>query len=200
MRDYVHYDRFLDRLSLDVYPELPGAIADMVTGQVMGDLVRGGILVPGLRILDIGCGQGVALERFRDHGLTAEGITLGTDYEVCLNKGLRVHQMDQNFMTFADGAFDFLWCRHVLEHSVAPFFTLSEYLRITRPGGRIYVEVPAPDTSAHHERNPNHYSVLPDCLWQALFARAGLTLEGRVVLNFELACGPDEYWAYLLRR
>ncbi|MBF0294925.1 MAG: class I SAM-dependent methyltransferase [Magnetococcales bacterium] len=200
MRDYTRYDRFLDRLCQDIYPEFPAPVSGMVTEKAIHDLVQEGILSPGLRILDIGCGQGLALERFRDLGLTAEGITLGTDCEVCLGKGLQVRAMDQNFMTFADGEFDFLWCRHVLEHSLAPYFTLSEYRRVTRPGGRIYVEVPAPGTSAHHEGNPNHYSVLPDSLWQILFARAGLTLERKVTFNFEVACGPDEYWAYLLRR
>jgi ubiquinone/menaquinone biosynthesis C-methylase UbiE len=107
--------------------------------------------------------------------------------------------MDQNFMEFGDGEFDFLWCRHVLEHSVAPLFTLKEYRRVTKSGGLVYVEVPAPDTSAHHERNPNHYSVLPSSSWLSLFARAGLAVERGVEINFTPACGPDTYWAFLLR-
>ena len=102
-------------------------------------------------------------------------------------------------MTFSDGSFDFLWCRHVLEHSVPPMFTLSEYRRVLKPGGLVYVEVPAPDTSAHHVRNPNHYSVLPHSSWMSLLARTGFVVERSNTLDFRVACGPDGYWSFLAR-
>lgn len=63
---------------------------------------------------------------------------------------------DMSFLPVADGSFDAAWCRHVLEHSPFPYFTLSEMHRILRDDGPIYLEVPAPDTACHHERNPNH--------------------------------------------
>src|SRR5206468_3519217 len=125
--------------------------------------------------------------------------TLGSDYEVCRAKGLHVRQMDQNFIDFADCEFDLLWCRHVLEHSFAPLFTLTEYRRITKPTGLAYVEVPAPETSAHHEANPNHYSVFTHAVWLSLFRRTGFTVERSTDLSFAVPCGPDMYWAFLLR-
>jgi SAM-dependent methyltransferase len=157
-------------------------------------------LKPGSKVLDVGCGQGLALEQFQRLGLEAVGITLGSDSEVCRAKGFEVHRMDQNFMNFADGAFDLLWCRHVLEHSVAPLFTLSEYRRVVKSNGLVYIEVPAPDTSAHHETNPNHYSVLPASSWMSLFSRAGFAVERSLEINFTVPCGPDTYWSFLLRR
>lgn len=199
-RDFARFEAFLDSVSTDVYPEAPSEPHISITLQTIAELQAGGHIRPGMRVLDVGCGQGLALEAFRQIGLDAEGIALGADCEVCRGKGLTVHQMDQNFMTFADASFDLLWCRHVLEHSIAPAFTLSEYRRVTKPGGLIYIEVPAPDTTAHHEANVNHYSVLPLSAWQNLFARAGLTGERSVAFNFTAPCGPDSYWSFLLRR
>ena len=199
MRDYSRFDGFLNSLVSDVYPEAPSEPHLSITRMTIADLLREGVIGPGMRVLDIGCGQGIALELFREAGLQATGITLGGDYEICRAKGFDVHQMDQNFMGFADGSFDFLWCRHVLEHSIAPLFTLTEYRRVTKTAGRVYVEVPAPDTSAHHELNPNHYSVLPIVSWLSLFERAGFVTERCVNIDFTAPCGPDLYWSCLLR-
>lgn len=199
MRDFSRLDAFLDRRVADVYPETPSEPHLSITRMVIQELHRLGQIGPGGRVLDVGCGQGVALEQFRSLGLEAIGVAMGKDVEVCRSKGFKVRDMDQNFMTLPDGGFDLLWCRHVLEHSFAPYFTLAEYRRLTRPGGLVYVEVPAPDTSAHHELNPNHYSVLPLSSWLALFSRAGFIVEWSRSLNFTVRCGPDTYWSNLLR-
>jgi SAM-dependent methyltransferase len=198
LRDYTFFDRFLGTLGGDVYPEVPSEPHLSITRMTIDSLLREALIGAGARVLDVGCGQGLALESFRDAGLDAVGITLGTDFAICRSKNFEVHEMDQNFMAFSDGSFDFLWCRHVLEHSVAPLFTLTEYRRVLKAGGRVYVEVPAPDTAAHHEANPNHYSVLPHSSWMHLFARAGFTVERSNVINFTVPCGPDVYWSFLL--
>lgn len=200
MRDYTAFDDFLGSLANDIYPEVPAEPHLSITRNAIETLHADGLLRPGAKVLDIGCGQGLALEQFHRLGLDAVGITLGSDAETCRAKGFEVLEMDQNFMQFRDGEFDMLWCRHVLEHSVAPLFTLTEYRRILKPGGVAYVEVPAPDTSAHHEANPNHYSVLPASSWLQLFARAGFAVERSLEIKFIVPCGPDMYWSFLLRR
>ncbi|HEY1649270.1 MAG TPA: class I SAM-dependent methyltransferase [Terracidiphilus sp.] len=200
-RDYSRFDEFLDNLVSDVYPEFPSEPHLTITRLMITQLHNEGLLVPGARVLDVGCGQGLALEIFRSLGMNAVGVTLGqTDLGVCRSKGFEVHGMDQNFLEFAAGSFDLLWCRHVLEHSVAPLFTLSEYRRLVKSGGLVYVEVPTPDSSAHHERNPNHYSVLPKSSWLHLMERSGFTVVHSIDLPFDVPCGPDLYWAFLLRR
>ncbi len=200
MRDYASLDKFLDALVGDVYPEIPSEPHITFTKETIDRLSRGGLIAAGNKVLDIGCGQGLALEIFRELGLEATGITLGSDGDLCRAKGFDVREMDQSFLTFDDGAFDLLWCRHVLEHSIAPLFTLHEYHRILRPNGLAYIEVPAPDTSAHHETNANHYSVLPLSSWRSLFPRVGFSIEQAFQHTFEVPCGPDMYWSFLLRR
>ncbi|MEO5330570.1 MAG: class I SAM-dependent methyltransferase [Magnetococcus sp. YQC-5] len=199
-RDFSRLDAFLDTMGNDVYPEVPSEPHLSITRSTIQALFKNGIIRPGMRVLDVGCGQGLALELFQENGLDAMGITLGADYDVCISKGFQVMQTDQNFMAFEDNTFDFLWCRHVLEHSVMPFFTLTEYGRVTKPKGLVYVEIPAPDTSAHHEMNQNHYSVLPFSLWEKLFAISGFAILDHFVLDFTANCGPDTYWSFLLQK
>ena len=200
-RDYARFDDFLDSLVGDVYPEFPSEPHLTITRLTIEQLHKDGMIGAGANVLDVGCGQGLALDHFRSLGMNPVGITLGPkDLEVCRSRGFEVHGMDQNFMDLPDSSFDLLWCRHVLEHSVAPLFTLSEYRRLVKPQGLVYIEVPPPDTSAHHEQNRNHYSVFPKSSWLNLMTRAGLTVLNAIDLNFNVPCGPDTYWAFLLRR
>jgi ubiquinone/menaquinone biosynthesis C-methylase UbiE len=155
---------------------------------------------PGAKVLDVGCGQGVGLEVFAAAGLDAIGITLGPDVAACRAKGLNVVEMDLSFLDFEDARFDLVWCRHALEHSVFPFFTLSEMHRVLKPGGVLYVEVPAPDTACAHQTNPNHYSVLGKSMWIELIRRTGFAEIAAADLNFSTGVGPDTYWAFITKK
>lgn len=43
---------------------------------------------------------------------------------------------------FADGAFDFVVCNHVIEHVANPIRTLGEVFRVARPGGLVVLAAP----------------------------------------------------------
>lgn len=193
---YRRLDAFLQRLHGDIYPEPPSPLHTSITRQMFERLMRMHPIPAGGKVLDIGCGQGVALEVFKAAGLDPVGITLGPDAQVCRAKGFNVLEMDLSFLDFADGTFDLVWCRHALEHSVFPFFTLSEMHRVLKPGGVLYVEVPAPDTSCNHQNNPNHYSVLGQSMWVQLIQRVGFPKINFTDLKFTTGMGPDVYWAF----
>lgn len=200
MRDFSRLDKFLDSLRGEIYAEPPSEPAISVTAMMVNSLRDKGIIKAGIDILDVGCGQGVALRHFKEAGAKAIGITIGADHDVCKAAGYDVIEADQSFLEFPDQSFDLLWCRHVLEHSPFPLFTLSEYFRLVRVGGHVYVEVPAPDTSARHHENPNHYSVLGVSAWHSLMVRTGFSVVDATSINVVVPCGPDTYWGFLLRR
>jgi len=197
---YRRLDAFLQKLRGDIYPEPPSAVHTAISRQMFAELVKAHPLPAGAKALDVGCGQGVALEMFREAGLDPLGVTLGPDVEACRAKGLNVLEMDFAFLDFDDEAFDLVWCRHAIEHSVFPFFTLAELTRVLKPGGVLYLEVPAPDTSCRHQTNPNHYSVLGKSMWLELIRRLGFAQSQVLDLNFQTGMGPDTYWAFIQQK
>ena len=193
---YRRLDAFLAKLRSDIYPEPPSPGHDVLTRQMFDYVMTIFPQAAGAKVLDVGCGQGVGLEVFRDAGLDAIGITLGEDADVCRAKGLNVRAMDMSFLDFGDAEFDLVWCRHALEHSVFPYFMLAEMHRVLKPGGVLYVEVPAPDTGPNHQNNPNHYSVLGKTMWVQLIMRAGFP-QGRMRdIPLTTPMGADMYWAF----
>lgn len=195
------FESFLDRIAADTYPEEPSGLHDEITEHVLQRFLDRAQPARGAAVLDVGCGQGVALKRFVARGMKPIGITLnGTDVEACRALGYDVRQMDQSFLDFDDASFDIVWCRHCLEHSIYPYFTLSQFARVLRPGGWLYIEVPAPDTSCQHQANGNHYSVLGKSMLASLVARSGFSVEDIFDIDFQVAAGPDRYTGFIGRR
>lgn len=196
-KDLVRLERFLDKLAADVYPEMPSELHSEITLKALQKSEELLPLQEGMKVLDVGCGQGPALEYFRSRRTDYLGVTLGDeDIAACRAKGYRVEKMDQSFLAVDNNSQDLLWARHVIEHSVFPLFTLHEFNRVLRPGGLLYLEVPAPETSCHHERNPNHYSVLTRGGWRSLLERSGFRIITDGEYNFVVPAGPDTYWGF----
>ncbi|UCF92989.1 MAG: class I SAM-dependent methyltransferase [Desulfobacterales bacterium] len=152
-------------------------------------------------ILDVGCGQGLALELFANHGFIPIGITLEKEeLKICRQKGFEVYAMDQSFLDFANESFDFIWCRHCLEHSIFPFYTLGEFFRVLKSKRFLYVEVPAPDTSCEHQTNQNHYIVLGQSAWIELIKRTGFHLTNVFNIDFKVDAGFDRYHVFIQRK
>ena len=190
---------FIDKIESETYPESPSYVHSEITGKALDILISQYNINQKTRILDIGCGQGPALDLFRDKGyLSAVGITLNDeDVCVCRKNGHDVRKMDQSFLEFPNEYFDLLWARHVIEHSIFPYFTLAEFARVLTPGGMLYLEVPAPETSCHHETNPNHYSVLGRGAWISLLVRNGFVIRDEGSYSFPTPMGLDEYWGVI---
>jgi SAM-dependent methyltransferase len=208
-RNWTHIEGYLNRLARDVYPEPVTSNHKELTHKSFHRFVlpqKDNIAVA----LDVGCGQGPALELFKQHGIAAVGVTLSEkDAKVCRDRGYDVVIGDQSFLDFPDGHFDLVWSRHCLEHSAMPLLTLFEYNRVASEKGFVYVEVPQPESL--HIGNPNHYSLFSDRGWRALFKRAQLALVAYATYSISYrwpnglaATGfvamDDYYYAYWLRK
>ncbi len=195
------FESFLERIKKETYPEPPSELHTIITRKMIDEFLNKHPLSENKRILDVGCGQGVALEYFESKGFSPIGITLNNeDLSVCKQKGYEVYEMDQSFLDFNDKEFDLIWCRHCLEHSIFPYLTLIEFFRVLKHKGYLYIEVPAPDTSCNHQTNQNHYSVLNKSMWEELIRRTGFDILVVNNIEFEVVAGNDIYWSFIQQK
>ncbi len=95
---------------------------------------------PNTRLLDIGCGTAWLAEDFSDYvGVdTAEDVITkaaaqGIDVRLARPDGT---------LPFADGSFDGVILKDVLEHLTDPVSMVREVKRVLRPGGRVFASSP----------------------------------------------------------
>ena len=194
-------EKFLDRIQEDAYLELPSQIHESITEQMIERICKDLAPQKDCLVLDVGFGRGYAMGIFHEMGFRAIGITNNQEeIKACKNKEIDIRLMDQSFLEFQDDYFDLIWCRHTLEHSIFPYFTLAGFHRVLKPGGLIYVEVPAPDTSSRHEKNENHYSVLPLSGWTELVKRSGFQITSSLTIETRTVIGPDAYFSLTAKK
>jgi len=175
-----------------IYDEGDSQFHKDLTTQVVQTYIDPLNLPKDSKILDLGCGPGYFLDEMKSRGYTdLTGVTLSPgDIELCQSKGHTVKTYDLSFIPQKDGYYDesvdFIFLRHALEHSPYPIFSLMEYNRILKQGGKIYIEVPQPDCDRKHEFNLNHYSILGSTQLAALLQRTGFDINQFNNLEFDL--------------
>jgi SAM-dependent methyltransferase len=108
-----------------------------------------------LQILDAGCGTGAAMQYLAPFG-TVTGCDMSPlALRFCRQRGLR--RLEQSWVTrlpFADAQFDLVTSFDVLCHrSVGDYRdALAEFRRVLKPGGRLFLRLPAYNwLRAHHD-------------------------------------------------
>lgn len=181
-----------------IYDEGESNFHQQLTTKVVKDYIDPIELKKDAKILDLGCGPGYFLDEMKERGYTdLTGVTLSPgDIKLCREKGHTIKEYDLSFLPQKDGyhdeSVDFIFLRHALEHSPYPIFSLMEYNRVLKQFGKIYIEVPAPDSERKHEFNLNHYSILGATQLAALLDRTGFKIDLFNTMDFTLNVGKDE--------
>lgn len=167
MRDYRHIERYLNILQGDIYPQPPDAKHDELAREIIHKWVSQ--LAGARSALAVGCGQGNEIKFLKEFIPEVIGVTLGEDYQVCIDKGLEAYNADMAFLPFDYDQFDLIYARHVLEHSPMPLLTLMEWHRVSRQ----WLLLVVPDLRHFKPGGRNHYCVLTSEQWRVLLERAG---------------------------
>jgi ubiquinone/menaquinone biosynthesis C-methylase UbiE len=153
-------------------------------------------LLPGAKILDIGCGSGrhtaAAYELFRT---TVIGVDLSLADLAKARERLLYHDRlgacgggswwlaaaEATCLPFADGTFDVVICSEVLEHIAADAQAVKEIVRVLKPGGKLAVSVPRflPEricwalSTQYHQHPGGHLRIYRRCKLVRLIEKAG---------------------------
>lgn len=108
------------------------------------------------RLYDIGCGSGYWIQVYVDYGIPKERI-VGVDIsksnvESLKKRGFNAVCGNVMDLQLDDNAADFTVSNGVIHHTVEPFRSFRELVRITRPDGHIYLSV-------YNRWNPYYYIV-----------------------------------------
>lgn len=137
---------------------------------IAAEVVRRARLESGQRVIDIGTGTGIAAAAARGDARTVIGVDAAPGMLDIARRevvGTDFREMDFGALTFDDSAFDVAMAAHSLLFAADPAMVLREWLRVTRPGGRLSLSVPGPE------------DVTPIAIYRDIYDRFGIDTSSR---------------------
>jgi 2-polyprenyl-3-methyl-5-hydroxy-6-metoxy-1,4-benzoquinol methylase len=142
------------------YQPRPVSLADRLVGKLLYlfPLRRSEVdadarylpVVPGGRVLDVGCGSGDWLALMKEMGWRVAGVDFDQNaVKIAQERGLDVVCGALEQQKHPDDSFDAVTLNHVIEHVPNPIETVKECLRILKPGGTLVVLTPNASSATH---------------------------------------------------
>ena len=140
--------------------------------EVYHSLLNQAELLPGDRVLDLGCGSGthfgwiaaIVGPEGRIVGVDADADNLEIAHSRIAGQSwagqIELHTGPMSSLPFEDTAFDAVWCAGSLQYVADPVSAIREMVRVVRPGGKVAVQ----DVEMH----PMMLGPMPDELLIAL--------------------------------
>jgi SAM-dependent methyltransferase len=106
-------------------------------------LIRQFVDLEGKRILDVGCGLGMYVEKFRNYSSDVYGVDIDAEKVALAGERLpNIYQAPAESLPFPDGSFDVILLHEVIEHVDDDAETIKEAYRCLAPGGHVIVYAP----------------------------------------------------------
>lgn len=123
----------MKRMNVNKHIAVIGNIKEQLLSHLPGE---------SLKILCVGARNCNEIRAFRtvlpEKNLTIRAIDLSERFfDEC-----DIFKMDMNYLTFNDNAFDIIYAHHSLEHNIKPQLAATEFIRVIKPGGIIYITIP----------------------------------------------------------
>lgn len=124
----------------------------------------------GLKVLDVGCGDGAMGEPIRKMGNSVISLELPTIATLAHRCGVpSIVAGDAEHLTFASNSFDVVLASEVMEHLWNPHNFLDEAHRVLRANGHLIIETPEGRGGLHYDDHKHYFTV--ERLKQMLGAR-----------------------------
>ncbi len=130
------------------------------------DMVRDHVPLDGRRILDVGCGLGMYVEKFRRFSSEVYGVDVDPEKVEMASKRLpNISLAPAEELPFKDRSFDVTFLHEVIEHVVDDRRAIKEAVRCTDLGGHIVIYAPnrlyPMETHGFYFRGHYHFRLLP---------------------------------------
>ncbi len=163
-------------------PALVRGVFRLLSGRILREIHEP---IGANRLLDLGCGSGALLDRYRDLGWSVFGIDPSPRaVAVCRARGLDVHEGTLFDAPVGHRQFDLVVMSHTIEHVSDPLALLRRAGEILSPAGRILVTTPnagSPGLRAYGScwfslDAPRHLHLFDPRALRLLAAKAGLAV------------------------
>jgi ubiquinone/menaquinone biosynthesis C-methylase UbiE len=129
-------------------------------------------------VLDVGCGTGALAFAFAPHVAEVTGLDTDAEYleaaRASAPANVELVEGDAMALPFAYAQFDVAACQRLLHHARRPELVVSELVRVTRPGGRVFLVDQLGSTDPLRSLEMDRFERLRDSSHQRLLPEADI--------------------------